>query len=312
MKCQQDIIKHFGSRTFIALQSFLQRKRFHFLFLTVILLSSCNRLSTLPHCCPEQTPATWLKGGPYARVIFDSFNFILMEPSSSAFIYTLGFLTILTGLYFLRIRENHKSRLWWGIALLLWGVGALLAGTSYQAFSFEIKCAGKKICSWTSWWEIYYLLCTVASINAMMMGVLHSSAGKIMKRVLPVYAVANTVLYTAICLIGAFIPHKFLVSFELMVLFTGPSYVVFFIINAIRYSRLKEKMDLFLMMTWLFLGLIMTAYFIYYGLGCTEKLWARGIWFSANDLLHVGLILWMLYIALAVAKKVKDQPGLNV
>jgi hypothetical protein len=229
-----------------------------------------------------------------------------MEPTSSLLVYLLGLLAIVVGLYFLRIRDNHQSRLWWGIALLLWGIGALLGGTDYQALSYELKCAGKEVCSYISWVEIYYYLVSIASINAIVMGVAHSSAGKAMRRILPVYAVMNTALYSALCLTGAFIPNRFLVSFELIILFSTPSYVILFIINTIRYWKLREKMDLALMVTWLSLGVVMAAYYLYLGLGYSERLWERGIWFSENDVLHVGLILWMLYIGFVVAKKAKD------
>ena len=169
--------------------------RMFFLFLSSIMLSGCGRLGTIPYS-PSTTPEAWLNTHPHVKLSLGALEFILMEPTSSFLVYSLGVLAVVVGLHFLRIRENHRSRLWWGIALLLWGIGALLAGTSYQAFSYEIKCAGRDACSWTSWWEVCYLLFTVASVNAMMMGVRHSSAGDVMKKALSVYAVMNTALYS--------------------------------------------------------------------------------------------------------------------
>jgi hypothetical protein len=66
-------------------------------------------------------------------------------------------------------------------------------------------------------------------------------------------------------------------------------------------------MDLALLVMWLWLGVIIGAYFIYLVLDITEYLWERGIWFSENDVLHNGLISWMLTIALFVAKRITDR-----
>lgn len=67
-------------------------------------------------------------------------------------------------------------------------------------------------------------------------------------------------------------------------------------------------MDLVLLGTWVLLLTTSAAYYIYDHLGITEKLWGRGTgsWFSQNDVLHIGLILWVIYIAKVVAHRVTD------
>jgi hypothetical protein len=107
-------------------------------------------------------------------------------------------------------------------------------------------------------------------------------------------------------MVGAFVPIKFLVSFELLVLFTAPTILIFFILNGWRYYEQKGGMDLALLTGWIGLGITMGAYYLYLELGIAQELWARGIWFSENDVLHVGLIIWMIYIALVVANRVGD------
>jgi hypothetical protein len=281
-------------------------KRILFFLLILFSLTACGQLDSIPYT-PAQTPETWLQIQPFAEFKLASQNIIFVQPSTSIIVYSLGILAIIIGLYFLKIRAGQRSRFWWGIALLLWGIGALLAGTSYEAFSYAIKCAGRGACLWTSWWEILYLIASVWSIDAMTLAVAYSSTTGKLRKALSVYSVINAILYFIIVMIGVFIPVKFLISFELLLVVAAPSIIVFFVINGWRYSKYKLRLDLTLLVTWIWLGITIAAYFLYLISGNAESLWARGFWFSANDVLHIGLIIWMLYIVFALAPQVKDS-----
>jgi hypothetical protein len=274
--------------------------------LTSFLLTACGRLDSIPYT-PAQTSETWLQIQPFTEFMIASQNIIFVQPSTSIIVYLLGILTIAVGLYFLKIRQGQLSRFWWGIALLLWGIGALLAGTSYEAFSYAIKCAGREACLWTSWWEILYLIASVWSIDAMTMAVAYSSTTGKLRKTLSVYAIVNAVVYFIVVMIGAFIPVKFLISFELLLVVSAPGILAFFVINGWRYFKFKQSLDLTLLGTWIWLGVTIAAYFLYLISGNTATLWAKGIWFSENDVLHIGLIIWMLYIAFVLVPKVKDN-----
>lgn len=280
-------------------------KRIIPLLALLFLLTACGRLDTIPYA-PPQTPETWLQIQPYTEIQFGAQTVIFVQPSTTFFVYLLGILTIGIGLYFLRIRDGQQSRLWWGIALLLWGLGALLAGTSYEAFSYAIKCAGREFCLWTSWWEILYLITTVWSVDAMLLAVAYSSTTGKLRWGLSIYALANAAIYFVLLMIGVYVPVKFLISFEFLLAVGFPGIFAFFIINGRRYSQYKLPLDKVLLVTWVWLGITIIAYFAYFISGNALALWAKGLWFTENDVLHIGLIIWMLYIAFAVAPKTKD------
>jgi hypothetical protein len=249
------------------------------------------------------------------KIRIASRKIILTQPTSTLFVYFLGILTIAAGLYFLKIRDNEISRLWWGISLLLWGTGALLAGTSYQAFGYEIKCAGRQTCAWTSWWEVVYLMFQQISIDTMLVAVAYSCTEGSLQIILLGYALANAVVYVILTFVGGMVPVKSLITFNLMVQVSTPIFLLLFILNGWRYYTLGNPMDLALLGTWILLLLTNAAYYLYDKLDITQKLWARGegIWFSQNDVLHICLILWVIYIAAVVADRVRDYvPSLSM
>ncbi len=275
------------------------------LLMIFIIIMVFNRFEEILYS-PPTTPGEWLAMQPYLELNIFSTIVIFVQPTSTFFVYFLGVMTIGIGSYIIRIRDGHKSRLWWGIALLLWGAGALFAGTSYQAFSYELKCAGRIFCLWTSWWEVVYLIFSAGSVNAMMMAQARSCATDKWRRVISAYAFFNMVLYILLTLIGALIPIEFLISFELMLIFFAPNILLFFIMNSWRYYQNKNKMDLALLGVWVSLIVILALYYVYLVLGITETLWENGVWFSENDILHIGLIAWMLYILIIVKRHVTD------
>ena len=212
------------------------------------------------------------------------------------------------GVYFLLIRGSEISRIWWGISLLLWGIGALLAGTSYQALGYEIICAGRQSCAWTSWWEVVYLMFQQVSMNAMLVAVAYSCTEGSTQMALLVFGLVSSVMYVVCTFVGGLFPIKSLITFSLMVWVSVPVLLIFFVVNGWRYYIFSDPMDLALLWAWILLLLTSAVYWLYDELGITQKIWARGkgIWFSQNDVLHVCLIFWVIYIATVVANRVND------
>ncbi|MFA6448359.1 MAG: hypothetical protein WCX65_02730 [bacterium] len=264
-----------------------------------------NRLDSIPYS-PLITPKAFCENQPCVNIHSGSLDFILNQPTSTAIVYILGAMWIAAGLYFLRSRGGQRSRSWWGVALLLGGAAALSAGTSYQAFGYEIKCAGREFCAWTSWWEVAYLTLQAASMDAMLIALAYACAAGKLRKALICYAVANAAAHFAVTAIGALTPVKFMISFELMILFSTPNLALFFILSGWRYSKYRQAMDLSLLGAGVWLVVTTGAYFAYMTLGITQKLWKQGIWFSDNDTLHIFMIIWIIYITIALGRHLKD------
>jgi len=136
---------------------------------------------------------------------------------------------------------------------------------------------------------------------------LSCTQGKL-RMVLLSYALFSAGAYTISTFIGGLIPLKPLITFELMVWISSPIFLINCFLNGWRYFKFNSSMDLVLLGVWGWLLVTMLAYWLYNKLEITQKLWAKRIWFSQNDVLHIGLILWVLYITAVVTNQVFDYP----
>ncbi len=285
----------------------MTKNTMHFIFYTLIalLLGNCNRLDTIEYS-PKLTPDAFLSTQHWIKIQLRSLNFVLSQPSSSLIVYFVSLFDIFVAYKFLTNLQNQKSKLWWGIGLFLTGAGALLAGTSYQAFGYEIKCSGREFCTWTSWWEIIYAFFSGLGMNAFLVACAYSNASGSFRKSIIYYALLNAVIYSGLLFYGAFVPIQFLVSFEFLSLSSTPSVLFFIWIYGKAYNKTKSKMNLYLRNTWIILIAVIFIYALYLILGITAPLWQKGIWFTENDVLHVGMIYWIYIIWVKLPNEVKD------
>lgn len=306
---------HFQSQQAIAPVSLLgdiQRYDMKKMILTVLSLSAlqgCNRIDSLLWQ-PKMTPKQWCESMPCVELF--SSGLTLTQPTSTLLIYFLGGLWLWVGWRFSRTDNGQKSRRWWAIAMTLGGFAAIAAGTSYQAFGFELKCADREFCTWTSWWEIAYLALQMCSINAMLAGVAYACTTGPMRRLMLAYAAMTTVVYCSVTAIGTLLPNKFMISFEMLVLFSTPALTACFVINGWRYFEHKTNKDKVLLGAWGIMFGTNVLYYAYLLLGYTQTLWSKGFWFSANDVLHVLMLVWVWYVGTAVVRVLDDADPQSV
>lgn len=240
---------------------------------------------------PNVSPLEYLELKPFVEVG----NITVIVPSSTIIVYILGIVTIFIGIKLFRNIEPYKR--YWGIALILWGIGTILAGTSYQGLGYQLKCEGQTLCLFTSWFELSYLYVTGLSIMIMGYAVaLKSVNSDYIKRYSKIIYI-GFIIYTLSLITGVIFSIKFLVTYEWFLLLFLPYFISFMVINVKRFRLDKTLIDKKLMNVWISMLVINILYFVYFYSGIAELLYNDfNIWFSANDVLHVGLIPWMIYI----------------
>jgi len=263
-----------------------------------LLLSGCG-LDTLLYQ-PQTTPEEWCAQRPCVEVG----GVVLAEPWSSALVFALALLWIGVGIYFLASRRGQRSRLWFGISLVLGGLAAGSAGISYQAFSYELKCAGREYCVLTNGYEIAYSLLQVASMSAMVVAVAFALASARARRAITAYAIINVAIYIVITIAGILMPSALLLSFEVLLLFAVPALML---VAVLAIRNWQDSLARRILWVLVLLVLVQVAYLVYFSLGVTESLWASGVYFSANDVLHVGMLAWLVVTGLALGPTLRDR-----
>ncbi|MCB1178493.1 MAG: hypothetical protein KDK36_12985, partial [Leptospiraceae bacterium] len=274
-----------------------------FSFLLLSIIAGCRSLDSLLYL-PKTTPKQWCE----MRPCVDMGSFILNEPLGTFLVFLLAFLWIGSGIYFLKNGQEQKSRFWFGISLVLGGLGALQAGISYQAFSYELKCAGLEYCKLTNEFEIGYSLTQAISVSAMLTAVALACTVGNFRKIVILYCILNAVVYVFITIIGVVNLNKVLLSFEVLMLFALPGLLFVLLISGKKYFQTKSKLDGSLFWAAIYFVIVQAAYFGYYAAGITQTLWknGEGFYFSENDVLHVGMIFWLIYIIKAVGKELRD------
>ena len=279
-------------------------RRLPLLWPLLLLLTGCGRLDQLTYE-PATTPQQWCEQRPCIEVG----GTVVNEPIGIVLVFALALFWIVAGGYFLVTRHGQLSRLWFGIALVLGGVGAGLAGTSYQLFSYVLKCQGRDYCALTSGYEVAYSVTQAWSVSAMVVAVAFGCTVGRARTALIWYAVVNAVLYCVVTAVGILAPSALALSFSVLMLFALPGVIIVIAITARRLRQPKERA---IFTAAVLLLLVQVAYYAYWASGLTKALWdSTGVYFSENDVLHIGFILWLVYLLWRVGPTLDDREGIE-
>jgi hypothetical protein len=245
---------------------------------------------------------------PYITLSIPGKDVILIQPSSTILVYLLGLIMIAIGVYFLVPKKKQQSRYYWAIGIILWGISAIVAGTSYQAFGYELKCRGLEHCLFTSNFELVYMLLTAYCINYLVAATGYTSTEVSGRKRLMIFALIDSAIYSVYMFVGAVLPVKFLISYEGFMAFIGANFLIMFILNILHYKKHKDNLNRNLIYIWIGFLIVNIGYFVFLLGDIGTNLYKNyGVWFNENDALHVLLILWSCFILVLLRKDLTDK-----
>lgn len=271
-------------------------------------LTGCGRLGEIDYS-PKISPEAFLQNQPWMDVRIADFNFIWSQPSSSLIVFFVALYTIFKGYQFLSNTQDQRAKFWWGIGLLLTGIGAVFAGISYQALGYEIKCHGREFCTFTSEWEVAYMLLSALGMGAFVLAAAYTNAQGTFRKAMIASALLGMITYLSFLFYGISSAIQWLVAFEFMAAFSAVAVVFFLVLHGLAWFRKRDSMNRSLFIVWLVFVAVFVAYSLFPSLGISNALWSKGIWFTENDLLHVGMILWIYVVGKHLSTRLVDQQG---
>ena len=245
---------------------------------------------------PPLSPDEWCDLQPCIEVA----GVVVSQPASSLLVLAVSVATLGIAAQTWLGRGAHASRRWWALSLALGGIGALCAGTSFQAFGYELKCAGRTVCAWTSWFEIAYNVLTVAAVGSALMALSHQFTSCI--SAMRNWAWIGLATFTAATAFGATEPVRFLLSFEFLVLAILPAFAL--VLFAAGRASSPFAGEIFRSV-----GLMAAAGLIHWLYGLTnwaDTLWANGWWVSSNDVFHLCMGIWLVHLGRHVLPLTED------
>ncbi|KAL7580953.1 hypothetical protein ACA910_005769 [Epithemia clementina (nom. ined.)] len=253
---------------------------------------------------------------------YENAELVLSQPSSSFFVMVIAIACFYYAVIYYKLWRNTSgtpgsqyrtlefSRLFWSLALLCWGIGTFLAGLSYEALEWNLKCAflqnNNDLCVRYSWLEVVYVMFQVAACDLSLLASAFCSDYLSVHTFWRIFwlGVFNYLIYSVLVASGALLGiHEFL-SFQLCVAFCALSMIVGIYVNLWLPLTSEKKLTIEnqkMLQSWGIMVLSGVVYQVYYSSGIEKNIWLNyGYWITANDFLHIILTVWAISMGLQV------------